>query len=63
MMRLPDAVAAIGAVVLLVWLLAVAGAFSLPGAADWALFGTGVGVLAAARVLRGRGDRPAQRPL
>jgi hypothetical protein len=62
MARLPDALAAIGSAVLFVWLLAVAGVFSPSGSVDWVLFGTGVGVLAASRVLRG-GDAAAQRPL
>jgi hypothetical protein len=43
-------VAPVGAAALLVWLLAVAGAFSLSYAATWAVFGIGVGLLAAARV-------------
>jgi len=62
MARIPDVLAAVAALVLFVWLLAVAGAFSPSGSVDWVLFGTGAGVLAASRVLRG-GDAAAQRPL
>jgi hypothetical protein len=40
----------LGAAALLVWLLAVAGAFSLSYAATWAVFGVGVGLLAVTRV-------------
>jgi hypothetical protein len=39
----------LGAALLLVWLLAVAGAFTLSYAATWVVFGVGVGLLAAAR--------------
>jgi hypothetical protein len=63
MTRIRDALAALGSVVLFVWVLAVAGAFSAPGTVDWVLFGIGVGVLAASRFLRGGDAGPAQRPL
>jgi hypothetical protein len=48
--RVSPLVAPFGAAALLVWLLAVAGAFSLSYAATWTVFGVGVGLLAAGRV-------------
>ncbi|HVV59038.1 MAG TPA: hypothetical protein VHC45_11810 [Gaiellaceae bacterium] len=42
----------LGAAALLVWLLAVAGAFSLSYAMTWVVLGVGVGLLAAARLAR-----------
>jgi hypothetical protein len=56
--RIPDAFSALAAIALLVWLLAVAGAFSSPAAVDWLVFGIGAGLLLAARVTRAAAQRP-----
>jgi len=44
--------AALGAVALLVWLLALAGALDLSAVEEWVVFGVGVGLLALARIAR-----------